>query len=123
MPRTRANPLQQPNAGHRADDVVGAVDAPVEVAPARFTTALVHCVLIPEPPNASNCNSPDGACSTTGAAARPSCSVRYMVSPSPIISVVPGGDVGHQPGSVTDAATTWQCPPRVELLAQAATSG
>ncbi len=58
------------------------------VAPDRLTTALIHCVLMPNRLNASNCNSPDGAWSTIRrSSATPSASVRYMVRPSPIISV------------------------------------
>ena len=78
------------------------------VAPARRTTVFVHCDLIPSRLNASNCSSPDGAWSTTRrSSAMPSSRVRYMVRPSPTISVGRSrGMSANQAGSVTDAAIT-----------------
>ena len=106
----RRHPCQQPHPRHRLDDVVGSVDPPVQrrsrtphhrVGPLRFDAQPVERVELQLAGRE--------ACSTTRrSSAMPSSSVRYMVRPSPIISVGRSrGISANQPGSVTEAAMTW----------------
>ena len=88
----------------------GPLIAQWSVDPDRRTTAFIHCDLMPSRLNASNCNSPGlGRASTMRRNnATPSDSVRYIVSPSAIISVGRSErtSVSHA-GSVTEAEMTW----------------
>src|ERR1700749_4581380 len=64
----------------------GPLIAQRKVDPERRTPVWSTCALIPSQLNASNCSSPEPKCPTTlRSRAVPSCSVRYMVSPSPTI--------------------------------------
>ena len=96
------------NSGTVATMSPGPLIAQCKVDPERRTTVLSTCALIPSQLNASNCSSPEPKCPTTlRSRAMPSCSVRYMVNPSPTIR--PGRSAGmsaSHPGSVTEAATT-----------------